>query len=99
MGTNISGALIVGAHFSDVCLNYDEDEFYDDVEFLEGHDIDIFSPHYDADIDDSFIGFRIENVDVGSMDSVWFDKIKKLSGEFERLAGCKARLIGCQKVS
>ena len=91
MGVDISGALLIGCHYSK--LNDVPDDLWED------EDMRIFAQYYDGVGDGAYhIGFKIENVPVSQMHEQWFDRIKTLADEFKRLTGVDAELIGCQHI-
>jgi hypothetical protein len=114
MGIDYDGGMLVGCHgaefsvlsdcpehyFDDICLEEGESiEDLDDNEVMEGLGLESYAEYYDADIDCSYVGFPIGNVEVHSEDfEEWLADVKVKASEFEEITGIKAKLIGCQRI-
>ena len=92
MGIDYDGNMIVGAKES--LINIPEDE--DDWAYDNG--MKTMSPYYDADPDDRYIGFKIENIPVKDIDDEWVKMIKAHAAKFKELTGVEAELIGMQNI-
>lgn len=55
MGTSISGVLVVGLPFDEVC------EDYEDFCTHYDHELDRISPYYDADDSDCIVGYTVSS--------------------------------------
>lgn len=100
MGIDISGGMFVGAHYSDICIDVDEEgnEIHDLGDYLVCDlDMDSFSPWYDAGSDECYFGFKVDDVLVKDIDN-FVITIKELAKKFEELTGTQAKLIGMQNV-
>lgn len=100
MGIDITGGMFVGAHYSDINIEVDEEG--NDIEDLGEYlvcdlDMDSFSPWYDAADDESYFGFKVNDVLVKDIDN-FVVTVKELAKKFEELTGAEAMLIGMQNV-
>ena len=100
MGIDIRDKLMVGADVSDLedffaRLIAEGDEEYDSyegrLEVIEMY-FDYMSPYYDSDIDDWFVGYRVENEQ--QVGASLYESIRLLSEKFEELTGVEAVLKG-----
>lgn len=100
MGIDIRDRLMVGADVSQLedfftRLIEEGDEDYDSYED-KGEVIEVYfdymSPYYDSDVDDWFVGFRVDNEK--HIDSDLYRSISKLAEKFEKLTGVAAVLKG-----
>ena len=100
MGVDIRDRLMVGAYVNELGeffnrLIEEGDEDYDSYgdrgEIIEVY-FDYMSPYYDSDIDDWFVGYRVENEQ--QFGESLYKSIHLLSGKFEELTGVDAVLKG-----
>lgn len=100
MGIDIRDKLMVGADVSDLedffaRLIEEGDENYDSYEdrgeVIEAY-FDYMSPYYDSDLDDWFVGYRVENEQ--QVGASLYDSIHLLAEKFEKLTGVTAVLKG-----
>jgi hypothetical protein len=94
MGIDYSGGMIVGAHAEDIDFP-DVDSIY---EWIEDNGLDTMSEYYDADIDQQYIGFCVDDIAVEDIEKGWLVNVKNKAKEFEALTGTKAKLIGTQDI-
>ena len=95
MGIDISGGMFVGCKADELC--YDDTVFSDLDDYIEHFSLDRFSPYFDADIEDNYVGYGVPDVKVSEIDK-WVVKVKEKAKKFEDETGCKASLIGMQDV-
>lgn len=104
MGIDIRDRLMVGAYVNELGeffnrLIEEGDEDYDSyegrLEVIEVY-FDYMSPYYDADIDDWFIGYRVENEQ--QVGASLYESIRLLSEKFKELTGVEAVLKGAAHV-
>lgn len=88
MGTSISGVLVVGLPFDEVCEDY---EYF--CTYYE-HELDLFSPYYDADYSDRIVGYTVSSGYYAA--SLVLDEqlgyIQGFKERFKKLTGKDARL-------
>lgn len=96
MGIDYSGSMIVGEHGIVIKSNNKNINLYD---LVDKHNLDVLHDFYDADYEDSFIGFIIKDIEVLKIDENWVKKIKDLAYKFEKITGVKAKLIGTQHIT
>jgi hypothetical protein len=98
---SVSGGMIVGRKSSDICIDFDEDEYGDNSAYLEEeHDMSCLSPDYDCDECDIVIGFYISDcmVDDITSDQEWILDLNEKADKFFKITGSKAKLIGAQNI-
>ncbi len=96
MGIDYDGGMIVGELGSYLSVPDDFDGNMHD--FIEEHDMDTMSLYFDADTDYQYIGFKVPNIMVADLDSVWINGIKSKAEKFEELFGVPAKLVGTQNI-
>ena len=89
--------MIVGEYGSELCIP--ETEEMDDYEWIEENGLDTMSPYYDCGLEDSYIGFCVDDVPVSEITEEWMDDVKEFSEKFEKLFKVPARLIGTQDIT
>lgn len=96
MGMSISGGMIVGTLASDLVVpdSFDGEHH----EWIEVMCWDCMAPHYDADVEQNYVGYMVNDILVSEIDGKWLDNIKYLARVFEEESGCPATLIGTQNV-
>ena len=96
MGIDYDGGMIVGCIGSDI----DVPEEYDGdlSDWIEENDLETMSTYYDAEIDDRYIGFCVDDVDVNDIHGEWLTDVLQKAEKFFKLTGKKARLIGTQNI-
>lgn len=96
MGIDVSGGMIVGIIGSELI---DAIKTVDDFnEWYEINGLDRMATHYDADNDDCFFGFQVEDVPVSEMKGIWLKDVEEKAKRFKELTGIDASLIGTQDV-
>jgi hypothetical protein len=95
MGIDYSGGMIVGELGS---VLPEQDGFEDLMEWAEGNEMVSMALYYDADLEDRYYGFAVENVLVSEIDQKWIDDLKKKADQFEKLSGVPAKLVGTQNI-
>ena len=96
MGVDYDGGIIIGELGRYLSV---PDEFDGNMnDFVEEHDMDTMSLHYDADTDFQYIGFKFPNVLVSGIDGEWIDDVKDKAILFEELFGVPAKLVGTQNI-
>jgi hypothetical protein len=95
MGIDISGGMLVGESGSNFEI---PDEIEDVREWADENGMEVMCEYFDADFEDSYFGFEVEEVLVSEINDSWIAKINELADKFERLTGLKARLIGTQDI-
>ena len=100
MGIDISGGMIVGVSGRDFAEKFDNDDnkYSDIYEMIEEEGLDRYCLHYDADIEDSIVGFGISDCNSYEELDEWFENVKNKFKEFESEFGLKPSLIGTQDV-
>ena len=74
----------------------DEDEDWRDF-LTENCGMERYSKRFDADDENCYFGFPVEDCLVDNIDK-WVVMIKKCASEFERITGEKAYIIGSQDI-
>lgn len=95
MGIDYDGRMIVGALGNEIEI---PDEFEYLYEFAEEHDMITMSLYYDADEQDQYIGFEIDDILVSKIDDAWISMLKTLAEKFETITGTPAKLVGTQNI-
>jgi len=96
MGIDTSGSMIVGAHATYVGIPEEYDG--DAGDWLDDNGMVSMSEHYDADYDNQFWGFYVEDIAVNKIEEGWLKDIQEKAKKFEELTGVPALLIGTQDV-
>ena len=99
MGIDVSGGMLIGAHYDDIGFDEDNEERLEFYEWIEHHGLTSFSPYYDAPVDEWIYGFAIADVEVSEMNEEWFAEIKDLAEKFKEITGADAWLIGMQDIT
>ena len=94
MGIDTDGGMIIGER--GYKIEAPEDEDFD--EWAEDNGLECMAMYYDADSDDCYYGYKIQDVLVEDLTGEWIQNIYKLAGRFEDLTGAKPKLIGTQNV-
>ena len=96
MGIDYSGGMIIGCKGNEVS----EPDDYEDgfVEWLEENDMTYMSLYYDADKENQYVGFLVQDVSANEIEGKWLDNVKKLAIRFKELTGQDASLIGTQDI-
>lgn len=99
MGMSISGGMIVGCYMSDLPEEVFVD-YEDSCDWAESNDLDYFSPWYDAESSEWFVGYRINSVEIEDefifMD--WVTSVSEKAENFKNLTGVTATLKGMQNI-
>ena len=98
MGVSINGGMMVGCSGRDFNIDVPYGCDLDEEEYANDIGIERYSKHYDADDDDCWFGFLIDNINIEDIDIYWIAGIKELADKFEKATGVKAMLIGSQHV-
>jgi len=100
MGISYGGGMLIGCEGLPT-----EPEWWDEDErgewrdyLLEDKELDRYSQYYDAGDDNCYFGFAVGDVKFQDMNADWFNKIKKLAIEFEKITGEEPYLIGTQDI-
>ena len=93
MGIDISNSLLVGAYYKDLedFIENNKEASESEQEFLDFH-FNRASPYYDADLDDCFYGFKIQNY--AELTEDWWAITKTIAEDFEKLTGVKPIIRG-----
>jgi hypothetical protein len=96
MGIDITGGMIVGSIGSSIEVpESSDDDIYD---YIENCGMETFAMHYDAELEDSYVGFPIEDILVSDIDESWVNELKEKADKFKKLTGADAELIGSPNV-
>jgi len=106
MGIDVSGGMFVGAKVSEISIEVPEEfEEVFQVEYLTEYlsnnfeeCMERYSPWFDADEEECWVGFSIPDVPVSLMNEKWITKVHGLGEKFEEITGTPASLIGMQDV-
>lgn len=100
MGIDISGGMFVGAEGGELAVvdeqGYEIEDWAD--ELLGEHDMQSYSPYYDADPSECYYGYEIEPILVKDIDEKWIADIKAKAEKFKSITGAEPYLIGMQNV-
>lgn len=94
MGIDISNSLLVGCSYGeleDFIERISSETEEDEQEILEEYFV-CASPYYDADRQDCFYGFRLQNHKELTED--WWTIAQTIASQFEELTGVKPRIRG-----
>lgn len=94
MGIDIEGGMIVGLSGREIVCDHEDGL----SEWAEENGMDNYSIYYDADEEDRYYGFEVNDVFVKDIDGDWMKDVKQKAEEFKRLTGLDAKLIGSQNV-
>ena len=94
MGIDTDGGMIIGERGCNI--EAPEGEEFD--EWTEDNKLKRMAMYYDADTDDCYYGFAIDDILVEDMTGEWLQHIHKLANKFEDLTGISPMLIGTQDV-
>lgn len=100
MGIDIDGGIIVGADGDALLkvLKALDDEDRDLNEWTEDHEMERYSPWFDAYSEDCYFGFCMPNVMVNEMNDTWMIELYQKAEKFKEITGLDAELIGMQNV-
>jgi len=96
MGIDIDGGMIVGELAADLTFPIIEGMYPLEWAYKQG--LHSMSLYYDAELEEHYIGFPVENIKVVDMDATWFKNIRDLAKKFEDIFHVPAKLIGTQNV-
>jgi hypothetical protein len=92
MGINYSGGMIVGQLGEEL-------EIGDLSDLVGQHDLDVFHPYYDADLEESIIGVRIASSwEEGELDQL-VEEVKSLIIDLRVLGFDNPKLYGKQNIT
>lgn len=93
MGIDYDGGMLVGC-------SADEIDFPDpDIDgWCQENNLSVFSPWFDADIKNCFVGFKVDDVPVKNVDEFWMAAINEKAQKFKLITGCEASLMGKQHI-
>ena len=97
MGMDIDGGMIVGALGED--LFDKKPEGVPLYEWVDDLGLDRLSKYYDADDEECYYGFCVDNVLVTEMTEEWIRGIRMKAIRFADLTGVPAMLIGSQDIT
>jgi hypothetical protein len=96
MGFDYSGGMIVGNSGDQIII---PEEFESDpCDWVEQNGMVIMNLYYDADMENSIVGFTVDDIKVEYIDDKWLENIRGLAKKFETLTGVNASLIGTQNI-
>ena len=96
MGIDYNGGMIIGCSLSDIFI---PDEFEDDEnEYIEDNGMSTMYDFPNADSDEKYVGFEIENILVSKINIEWIEMVKAYADKFKALTGEDAKLIGTQDI-
>jgi hypothetical protein len=106
MGIDISGGMMVGAHYEDINDNLTSDEAREHIEeegfwdWAAMKGMDSASPYYDSCSSERYWGFWVDDVDLSDDNAVrkWWEEVERKQKEFEDITNTRAMLIGAQDV-
>ena len=94
MGIDYDGGMIVGARGVDI----DQSNIESMGEWADENGLVVMSTYYDADSDDCYYGFSIDDILISKIDDKWVKDLKDKAAKFEDLAKAPAMLIGTQNI-
>jgi nitrogen fixation protein len=92
MGINYSGGMIVGQLGEEL-------EIEDLYELIDVHDLDVFYPYYDADLEESIIGVRVASCWGEDVLDQLVEEVKALITDLRALGFDNPKLYGKQNIT
>lgn len=100
MGISTEGGMFVGGKVTKKVMtqvNKTEDRCL--YEYADKHDMGVYSPWYDAEYAECYIGFSVADVKVKKMGNKWLEDIVEKGEKYKKITGVEAELVGMQDVT
>jgi len=93
MGIEYQGFMLIGEKMSNISIFINQKNF-DWDKWIEENNFEMADPYFDCDMEDRYIGFKIEDIPIKDINNEWLDNLKLLGKKFEELTDTSPKLIG-----